>query len=151
MYPATNYGCLGLATRKEYLQLLDRVLNNLPERAVTTTRFSLPPLQMFRQGRRTIVMNFKQVLEVLRREKSFVLTYMARELAAPVVYNEPRLIIQGIKDEFAIRSVLERFIKVYVTCPACGSPDTIIVRRDRTYILRCEACGSEVGVPPVRR
>ena len=141
----------GLATREEYLQLLDRLLKSLPKRAVTAARFSLPPLQVFRQGRRTIVMNFKQVLEVLRRETDFVLTYLARELAAPVLYNEPRLIIQGIKDEFAIRSVLERFIKIYVTCPACNSPDTIIVRKDRTYVLRCEACGSEVGVPPVRR
>lgn len=96
-------------------------------------------------------MNFKQVLEVLRRDTNFVLTYMARELAAPVVYNEPRLIIQGIKDEQAIRSVLERFVKVYVICPACDSPDTVVVRRDRTYVLMCEACGSEVGVPPVRR
>ena len=140
-----------MATKEEYLRLLDRLLSNLPKRRVATTRFSLPSLQVFRQGRRTIVMNFKQVLEVLRRETSFVLTYMARELAAPVVYNEPRLIIQGIKDEMAIRSVLERFVKIYVICPACDSPDTVVIRRDRAYILRCEACGSEVGVPPVRR
>lgn len=138
-------------TKEEYLRLLNRLLESLPERAVTVERFSLPSLQVFRQGRRTIVMNFKQVLDVLRRDTSFVLTYLARELAAPVVYNEPRLIIQGIKDELAIRSALDRFIKIYVICPACNSPDTVIIRRDRTYVLRCEACGSELGVPPVRR
>ena len=37
-----------------------------------------------------------------------------------------------------IESILRRYIREYVTCHTCRSPNTFLAKRNRLYFLQCE-------------
>lgn len=43
-----------------------------------------------------------------------------------------------------------RYIKEYVTCHTCRSPDTILQKDARLYFLQCEQCNSRCSVAPIK-
>lgn len=43
-----------------------------------------------------------------------------------------------------------RYIKEYVTCHTCRSPDTILQKDTRLFFLQCEACGSRCSVASIK-
>jgi len=141
---------MSLGTREKYLEMLDELYNKLPKRAVIEKkRFSVPNPEVYFEGRRTVIINFKKIVQSLNREVKTLSAYLAKELAAPVVYEEPRLIIQARIDLDSLSAALSRFIKRYVMCPACGGPDTKLIKKKRLLILKCEICGAESVVESI--
>merc|ERR1711997_1416617 len=45
-----------------------------------------------------------------------------------------------------IENVLRRYIKEYVTCHTCRSPDTILNKETRLFFLQCMTCHSSCSV-----
>lgn len=43
-----------------------------------------------------------------------------------------------------------RYIKEYVTCHTCRSPDTILQKDTRLFFLQCETCGSRCSVASIK-
>ena len=46
--------------------------------------------------------------------------------------------------------MLFRFEEEYVTCHTCRSPDTNMVKEERLFFLKCEACGATCSVSSIK-
>ena len=45
---------------------------------------------------------------------------------------------------------MSRYIKEYVTCHTCGSPDTILNKETRLFFLQCMTCHSSCSVQTIQ-
>ena len=41
-----------------------------------------------------------------------------------------------------IQDRLDEYVQTYVICQECRRPDTHLVKKDRTLLIRCDACGA---------
>ncbi len=143
-----------MTTQREILynydMLLERLYRMLPGKGVKAHRLELPRLQVERVGGKTIIKNFKQICDVLRRQPRLVMRYLLKELGASGNYQEESgMLTLNVRVSAAtLTTLIQRFLKTYVICPTCGAPDTRLEKRGRAWILICEACGAEQPVPP---
>jgi translation initiation factor 2 subunit 2 len=128
----------------DYKELLDRVKDKLqPEGVAKQTRFEVPEPDVIWVGNRTIVRNFGHIADLLRRDPQKMLVFFAREMATAATLDEDkRAIFIGRRDLQSFKVLLQRYIKTYVLCPVCNSPDTRLEKRKRITFLVCEACGA---------
>ncbi len=134
----------------KYEELLEKAYEKLPEVVSTTQRFQMPHFEILIQGNQTIVKNFSQVCESLRREPKHLLKYLMRELATPAGFDGTRAIFQSKIYPKLIQKKLESYIREYVLCKECGRPDTKLIKEDRITFLKCEACGAKSSVKPIK-
>ena len=103
----------------------------MPEVAESHERFVIPELDVLQEGKTTVIRNFIDVTDTLRREPEHVLQYLLRELGTPGNLEGRRVILKS---------------KIspghFVICSECGRPDTKMVKEGRTLVLECEACGA---------
>lgn len=135
----------------DYERLLQRLYESLPTSGSKASRFELQQLVLERVGSKTLVRNFKQVSDSMRREPRVVMRYLLKELGVSGSYDDDSgiLTINTRVSSATLENLMNRFIKIYVICPTCGSADTRLERRDKTWVLVCEACGAEQPVPPL--
>ncbi|HEW94158.1 translation initiation factor IF-2 subunit beta [Candidatus Geothermarchaeota archaeon] len=141
-----------LRTEDAYYKMLDEAYSKLPEKRVKVeSRFRVPRPQVFYQGKsRTIIMNFKEIAEYINRDPNLLRKFLSRELAAPSAPSGDRLVFLARIDEQAIENTIEYFVKRYVRCPVCGGYDTRLIRVHKFLILKCDICGAESPVPPIK-
>ncbi|KSW12390.1 translation initiation factor 2 subunit beta [Pyrodictium occultum] len=134
----------------DYEYLLRRLYERLPAKTAKASRFELPRLVVERVGTKTVIRNFKQVADVMRREPRLLMRYLLKELGTSGNYDEENgmLVINAKVSTATLNNLIQRFVKTYVICPTCGAPDTRLVRKGKTWILVCDACGAEQPVPP---
>ncbi len=132
-----------------YEWLLDRLYKKVPPRS-GSTEYKIPEPQVIRIGSQTIIRNFRDVSEKLKREPQLVAKYLQKELATAGSYDSSsgQLILNVKVSKRVISQFLNIFFKNYVRCPTCGSVDTRLEKRGKTWILICEACGAEQPVKP---
>lgn len=126
----------------EYLALLDRAKDQLPEVVESHERFTVPDMDILQEGKTTVIRNFVDVTDTLRREPQQVLHFLMRELGAPGNLEGRRAVL---KAKILPSTVAERIIsytETFVICSECGRPDTKMTKEGRTMVLQCEACGS---------
>ncbi|MCD6590808.1 MAG: translation initiation factor IF-2 subunit beta [Candidatus Aenigmarchaeota archaeon] len=128
---------------ESYEKLLDRAYSNLPKNSETGERFQMPKAQILNAGARTIIVNFTELANILRREPQHLQKFLLKELATSGELQGGRLIVQGRFRADVINKKIELYVKEYVLCPDCGKPDTKFVKEDRYLFLKCEACGSK--------
>lgn len=132
----------------DYESLLNNVYENMPKHEKSAERFELPNIIVLSQGNKTIVKNFKELCDAMRREPSIVSKYLSKELAAPSNYDGKQLIFNGKISESLIKSKVSDFVEKYIKCKICGRYDTHFEAIDRNIrVLKCEACGA---TSPVR-
>lgn len=131
-----------------YIELLNRIKENLRvDSSVVTRRLNVPEPDIVVTGNRTILRNFGEIADALNRDPRHVLMKVAKELGTAMSMDEEgRAIIFGKKDVQTIKNVINYYIKVYVLCPVCGSPDTKIVKEKKIAFLVCEACGARTPI-----
>jgi translation initiation factor 2 subunit 2 len=134
-----------------YEKLLERAYSMLPEKVEYKGRFQVPKPRVLIVGDKTIIQNFKQICDVIRREPKVVSKWFAKELAVPAQIGEKgELVLTGRFNTKIIEKLLNMFVDQYVICPTCKGPDTELIRLDRkVWILRCHVCGAETPVPPL--
>ena len=105
--------------------------------------YFLPKVDIMWQGNRTFFRNFSEFPKILRRDPEKLLQYLSKEFATPAQFGGDKAVFVGKKDphEFTIR--LNRYLKEYVECPTCKSPDTRVEKENRVTSLKCEACGAK--------
>lgn len=129
-----------------YEELLDKAYDKLPKIKEDIERFEIPEIDSVMEGNQTMVRNFVQVAEKLRREPEHMLKFFTKELAAPGSIKGKMAIIQTKVMKKKIQEKLEVYIREYVVCKECHRPDTKLVRENRITTLICEACGAKYGV-----
>ncbi|MCK4582287.1 translation initiation factor IF-2 subunit beta [Candidatus Bathyarchaeota archaeon] len=131
---------------KDYRKMLDRAYEELPDQLETTARFQIPRAYVRQQGRRTFIMNFKEIADELRREPQHLMKFLLNETATRGDYDGTRARLQGRFSSDSIRNIIEIYTKKYVICPVCNRPDTHIVRERRLSFLQCDACGARSSI-----
>jgi len=134
---------------KDYEWLLERVYEKIPPRS-GPGGLELPEPQIIRVGTQTIVKNFREISQRLKRDPDLVARYLMKELASAGSYEEGsgQLVLNVKVSSKVLRQLLDMFVKNYVKCPTCGSIDTHIEKRGKVWVLVCEACGAEQPLKP---
>lgn len=133
----------------DYKSLLERARKQLPEVVFEKKRFEMPQVEIFIEGRRTIVQNWGEILSRLNREGKHLIRFMNRELATAGTEGGGRVIFAGVFNKKILESVLEKYVETYVKCRECEKPDTKLEKEGRLPFLQCEACGARHSVPPI--
>lgn len=126
-----------------YEKLLERAHNQLPPGAFKSDRFEVPKPTCSVVGNRTLVTNFKEICDRLRRDQTHLLRFLAREMATAGAVEGVRAVFQGKFGSTVIERLIRQYVQEFVRCPICGQPDTKIVREDRIHFMICEACGAK--------
>ncbi|XP_015918455.1 eukaryotic translation initiation factor 2 subunit 2 [Parasteatoda tepidariorum] len=140
-----------------YEELLIRVFNIIREKnpdmvAGEKRRFIMRPPQVIRVGtKKTSFANFIEICKMVHRQPRHLQAFLLAELGTSgSVDANNQLIIKGRFQQKQIENVLRRYIKEYVTCHTCRSPDTILQKDTRLFFLQCETCGSRCSVASIK-
>ncbi len=126
----------------DYEKLLKRAIEALPKDIVIKDRFQMPKGEVFYEGNTTILKNLGEIADKLNREKQQIFSYLLKELGTAGEIDGERAIFQGKLQENRVQERIEKYVKRYVLCRECGRPDTKLIRKNRTLMLKCEACGA---------
>jgi len=126
----------------DYDSLLNRVRDAIPENIVARERFEVPKAEILYEGKNTIIKNFMEIVKKIDRDPMHVYKYLMRELGTAGNIQGDRLILKGRVSASLIQNRVDNYIKTYVICYECGSPDTELRKEGRIEILVCKACGA---------
>lgn len=140
-----------------YEELIERVFNIMKEKnpdMVTgeKKKFTMKPPQVARVGtKKTSFANFADICKLLRRQERHLLNFLLAELGTSgSLDSNTSLTIKGRFSQKQIENVLRRYIREYVTCHTCRSPETQMSKEERIFFLQCSTCGSKCAVASIR-
>jgi translation initiation factor 2 subunit 2 len=134
-------------TKSDYESLLKRLQGRLGNTSrKEASRLEIPSPQINWQGQRTIFRNFIEFPKALRRDPEKLLLYLNKELASAGYIAGERVIFLGRKEPSSFAILIDRYVKEYVICPVCGSPDTRTEKNKKLGFLLCEACGARSSI-----
>ncbi len=131
---------------EDYEQLLDRALEQVPKAVFESARFQIPEADAVTAGNRTVLRNFRTIATTLNRDPDHLAKYLLKELGAAGEVKGAQASFQGKFSKDTVNERIKRYAEEFVLCRECGKPDTKLERRERVYILRCEACGARTSV-----
>lgn len=135
------------AQSAEYDVLLKRLQDKMGTGAKkATSRLEVPVPQIIWVGQKTIFRNFMDFPKALRRDPEKLLLYLNKELASAGYIQGERVIFLGRKAPSSFGALIDRYVKDYVQCPVCGSPDTRTEKSKKLGFLICEACGAKSSI-----
>ncbi|HKX81044.1 MAG TPA: translation initiation factor IF-2 subunit beta [Nitrososphaera sp.] len=126
------------------LKRLQEKLGNTARKA--RSRLEIPAPQIIWVGKNTIFRNFMEFPKALRRDPEKFLLYLNKELASAGYIAGERVIFLGRKTPSSFQALIDRYVKDYVQCPVCGSPDTRTEKNKKVGFLICEACGAKSSI-----
>ncbi len=127
----------------QYGKWLNRAYEKLPKVELKKARFELPEIQSIIIGNRTFIKNFQQICEAMNRDEQHLLKYFVKEIATAGNIESEQAIFQGKFGTSLISHLIDEYIKKFIICPVCRSPDTKIIKEERFRFLVCEACGAK--------
>merc|ERR1712154_715789 len=141
----------------QYEELLQRVFTIMRDKnpemvAGKQKKFVMRPPQVMRVGsKKTAFANFVEIAKMLHRQPKHLLQFLFAELGTSgAIDGSNQLIIKGRFQQKHIENVLRRYIKEYVTCHTCRSPDTILNKETRLFFLQCMTCHSRCSVQTIK-
>lgn len=156
---ARTEGSNWVGTDRDYTydELIEHVFSiiraNNPElNAGEKKRFVLKPPTVLRVGtKKTSFANFLEICKLVHRQPKHMQAFLLAELGTSgSVDANNQLIIKGRFQQTQIENVLRRYIKEYVACQTCRSPNTILQKETRLFFLQCEKCGSRRSVSSIK-
>lgn len=156
---SSSFGPAWAGSERDYTydELLNRVFNIMREKnpdmvAGEKRKFIMKPPQVVRVGtKKTSFVNFTDICKLLHRQPKHLLAFLLAELGTSgSIDGNNQLVIKGRFQQKQIENVLRRYIKEYVTCHTCRSPDTILQKDTRLYFLQCETCHSRCSVASIK-
>jgi translation initiation factor 2 subunit 2 len=126
----------------DYLSLLEQAKEKLPEKIEKHERFTVPEPDIFLEGKTTVIRNFGEIVDALRRDEEHLVQYLLRELGTPGHVEGRRLLLKAKLNPQQIADRIMSYTETFVLCSECGRPDTRINKEGRVLILECEACGA---------
>ncbi len=126
----------------DYDKLLKRVIKSTPKKDVAEERFKIPKADVFYEGNTTVIRNFDKISSILNRPAEQILKFLLGTLGTAGEISGQRVIFQGKIPARNIQDRLKEYVDTYVLCSECNKPDTHLVKRGRTTLIRCDACGA---------
>lgn len=141
----------------QYAELLERVFDIMRAKnpdmvAGEKRRFVMKPPQVIRLGtKKSAFVNFTEICKMVHRQPDHLLGFLLAELGTSgSVDGSNALVLKGRFQQKQIEHVLRKYIREYVTCHTCKSPDTILAKENRLFFLQCETCGSKCSVASIK-
>jgi translation initiation factor 2 subunit 2 len=126
----------------DYETLLERAKKKLPHTLESHDRFQVPEPDVMIEGKTTVIRNFGDIVEALRREPDHLLGFLLRELGTAGTIEGRRVVFKGKVATTQIADRIKNYVDEYVLCSECNRPDTKIQKDGRVLILVCETCGA---------
>ncbi|HTY14733.1 MAG TPA: translation initiation factor IF-2 subunit beta [Methanoregulaceae archaeon] len=131
-----------------YEALLKKAYSGMTEVSESHERFNVPEAKSYIEGKTTVLENFAEIADMVRRDKDHLMKFLLGELGTAGKIDGNRAIFNGKFESSLINSLIRSYVEDYVICSECGRPDTRLVKDDRFLLLRCDACG---GHRPVKK
>lgn len=128
---------------RSYEELLEKAYAEMPAEVTRRERFEIPKAKVQREGNRTILKNLSQIAKALNRSEEHLYKYMVKSLGTAGILESGRIILQGKFTEDEVQKELDSYVKEYVLCKECQSPDTEFKREERVLFVKCLACGAK--------
>jgi translation initiation factor 2 subunit 2 len=130
--------------KSDYEHLLKRIQAKLGDtKKASIARFELPVVDVMWEGQKTFLRNFSEFPKVLRRDPDKVLQYLSKEFAVPAERLGDKAMFVGRRAPDDFTRLFQIYVKDYLECHTCKSPDTKILKENRISFLICEACGAK--------
>lgn len=126
----------------DYESMLKKARENLPEKTKSTARFEIPKVKGRIEGNKTVISNFFQIADTIRRKPQHLLKYILKELATPGVLKNQTLVFGSKISASKINEKINSYVDEFVFCKECTSPDTKMVKEGDVYYIKCQACGA---------
>lgn len=123
--------------------MLERGVKKLPESAIEKQRFEVPKVKGHQEGNKTVISNFSQIADTLRRKPEHFIKFLLRELATPGDLKGGSLILKRKISASKVNEKIQKYAYEFVLCPECGKPDTQIIKEKDVSYLKCMACGAK--------
>ena len=127
---------------EDYENLLNEALKNVKTSCEECARVEIKKVEGHVEGSKTIITNFLQVADCLRRNSAHLAKFLFKELATPGEISGDRLILVRKIPSQRINDKIQEYANKFVICPNCKKPDTELVEQDGQKYLRCLACGN---------
>lgn len=129
-----------------YEELLSEAYKKIKPVESKIERFEIPKATGMIEGNKTIITNFKQICDYLRRKPEHLIKFLQRELAAPGTIEQDRLILVKKVPSSRINEKIKEYVEEFVLCRECKKPDTELIKQGEFLFLHCLACGAKHSV-----
>lgn len=126
--------------------MLERGKEKLPEIAESTERFTIPKVTGHLEGNKTVISNFLQIANIIRRNPEHLVKYINRETAARGEIKKQLLVFNTKLPSSKINEKIQQYVDNYVICKECGKPDTKLSKEGVVTFIRCQACGAKHSI-----
>jgi translation initiation factor 2 subunit 2 len=130
----------------DYESMLQRGKEKLPEVATATDRLVIPNVTGHLEGNKTVISNFLQIANIIRRNPEHLLKYISRETAAKGEIKKQLLMFNTKLPSQKINEKIQQYIDNFVICKECGKPDTKLSKEGVITFIRCQACGAKHSI-----
>jgi translation initiation factor 2 subunit 2 len=131
---------------KSYEDMLERAKEILPDESEETSRFTLPNVKGHVEGNKTIINNWFQIADTLRRKPEHLLKFVQKELATPGEIIKTSVVFGSKLPAPKINEKIKEYADEYVFCKTCGKPDTKLVKEVSVSFVVCQACGAKNSI-----
>lgn len=127
---------------QEYLKMLDRAFEKIPDGFHETDRWKIPTVRLEFEGKNTIILNYKEIVEQIKRDEKHFMKYLLQEVGTAGLVKGSKAVLKGKQKQMTLDRLIQNYCEKYVICETCQKPDTIIIKEGRFHMLVCQACGT---------
>jgi translation initiation factor 2 subunit 2 len=138
-------------TDQDYQDLLKRLNSLTSKERIVDERLKVPKVDVFYEGNTTVIRNFDKIVDILNRDPNHFLKFLLGSVGTAGEISGGRVIFQGKIPMKTLQDRLDEYVETYVICQECTRPDTHLVKKDRTLMLRCDACGAIRSIRSMRK
>jgi len=136
---------------QSYDDLLRRAKASMPKTMEAHERFQIPQADIQIEGKTTILRNFGDICDTIRRPPDQLLAYLLREIGTAGVLEDRRVVFKGRVTTAQVQARIQGYVENYVLCSECNRPDTRLIKEGRVAILECDACGARRSVKAIKK
>ena len=131
----------------EYKKMLENVYKEVKQVSdKESKRFEVPKIRGSFEGKKTILTNFFQIADYIRRNHEHFQKFILKELATSGYRDGDRLVLNIKVPSVKINHKIEEYLKEFVLCKECKKPDTELIKENRLNFVHCLACGAKHSV-----
>jgi len=128
---------------ENYEKLLDEAYKKVKPVLSSSGRFEVAKAEGYVEGNKTIISNFMQISNYLRRSPAHFAKFLLKELATSGAIEGDRLVLQTKIISSRINEKILLYIKEFVICKECSKPDTELLKEGNYSFTHCLACGAK--------
>ncbi len=132
----------------EYEELVDKILKEKKDNK--GERFNPPEVDVQQIGQKTVV-SLEKLSKYINRPVNHISKFLMHELTAPGQIDENgKVTLGGRFSRRLVNDKIQSYIKEFVVCKQCGSPDTKMDKVDKNYFVKCLGCGAEYPIGRIK-